>query len=121
MKTEQKIFSSLYWRLSAVFIGLLLIFAAISIYIFSSSANSYAEELSQELNRDLAAHTVKEISPFINNGQVNQEGMHDLMHSMMVINPNVEVYILDNTGSIISYMAPHKVVKLEEVEMEPIR
>ena len=114
------IFSSLFWRISFVFVGVLLVFALISIYIFSSNTSSYNSELNQQLNKDLASHTVKEISPYITDGKVNQDGMHDLMHSMMVINPNVEVYILDNDGNIISYMAPEKVVKLEKVGLEPV-
>jgi signal transduction histidine kinase len=111
---------SLFWRIAIIFTLLLLLFALISSYIFSRSTLAYSAELNQELNRGLATHTAQEISPYIKDGKVNQEGMGDLMHSMMVINPNVEVYILDTLGSIISYMAPKKVVKLEKVDMSPI-
>lgn len=114
-------FNSLYWRLSLVFIGMLLAFALISIYIFSCTTDNYTSELNQQLNADLAAHTVKEITPFIEDGKVNQEGMGAIMHSMMTINPSVEVYILDNAGNILSYVAPYKEVKLEKVALEPIQ
>jgi signal transduction histidine kinase len=40
---------------------------------------------------------------------------------MMVINPSVEVYLLDPDGKILSYVAPDKVVKLERVSLTPIR
>lgn len=113
-------FNSLFWRLSAVFIFTLLVFASISMYMFIRSTHDYTTELNQSLNLDLAEHTVKEISPFIVNGEVNQEGMGAIMHSMMTINPSVEVYILNNEGKILSYVAPYKEVKLEKVGTGPI-
>jgi len=39
---------------------------------------------------------------------------------MMVINPSIEIYVLDTQGKILSYVAPNKVVKLEKVSLEPI-
>lgn len=120
MTRNKRYFSGLFWRLSAVFVIMLLIFGAFSIYIFSRSTHEYNCELNQRLNADLAAHTVQEIAPYIQEGKVNQEGMGAIMHSMMTINPSVEVYILDNEGSILSYVAPYKEVKLTEVSLAPI-
>lgn len=31
-----------------------------------------------------------------------------MMHSMMVINPDVEVYLLDTKGNIVTHLAPRK-------------
>ena len=42
------------------------------------------------------------------------------MKSMMIINPNVEVYLLDTEGKIVTYVAPYKKVKLEKVDLTPI-
>lgn len=112
---------SLFWRLSLVFVITLLVFALLSTYIFASSAQQYSAEVNQELNADLASHTVQEIMPYIEKGKVNQEGMGAIMHSMMTINPSVEVYILDNEGNILSYVAPYKEVKLKKVSLEPIQ
>ena len=46
--------------------------------------------------------------------------MDDIMHSMMVLNPSIEVYLLDNQGNILNYVAPYKKVKLESVNLNPI-
>lgn len=121
MTKDNTPFGSLFWRISAAFVITLLIFAGLSIYVFSSSLGKYTSEVSQDLNADLAAHTAKEIAPFIEDGQVNQEGMGAIMHSMMTINPSVEVYILDNAGEILSYVAPYKEVKMERVALAPIQ
>lgn len=121
MHRRSSSFNSLFWRLAAVFLFILLLFAAISMYIFIASTDEYSAELSQKLNADLAEHTVQEVAPFIDNGVINQEGMGAIMHSMMTINPSVEVYVLDPSGKILSYVAPYKEVKLEKVDLTPIQ
>ncbi|MCB0689329.1 MAG: HAMP domain-containing histidine kinase, partial [Saprospiraceae bacterium] len=55
------------------------------------------------------------------NGEVDTNAVQDIMHSMMVINPSVEVYLLDVKGHIITYVAPDKKVKLQDVNLEPVK
>jgi len=122
MKGKEKIvFSKLYWQISAIFLIVLVVFAATAIYIFVQSARDYSIEVNQKLNRNLAGNTVDIVKPFLEDGKVNQEAVEDLVHSMMVINPTVEVYLLDKEGAILSYVAPEKVVKLERVSLTPIQ
>jgi len=115
------IFSSLYWKISSIFILVLVIFAGITLYISVRSANNYSVEVNQKLNWDLARNTVDLIKPKFQNGTVNKEAIDDIMHSMMVINPSLEVYLLDPQGRILSYVAPEKVVKLDKVSLDPIQ
>jgi signal transduction histidine kinase len=117
---QNMIFSTLYWKISTIFILVLVVFAGITLYISIHSARNYAIEVNQKLNWDLARSTVDVIKPEFKNGIVNKENVDDIMHSMMVINPSVEVYLLNPKGKILNYMAPKKVVKLEEVSMAPI-
>lgn len=119
MATTPKFLKSLYWRISATFLLILLLLAAVYLYISVTSAKSYYQEVSQRLNAAVAEHTVNEVSPFID-GEVNEQALHDIMHSMMVINPSVEVYLLDTDGNILSYVAPYKKVKLESVSLKPV-
>ena len=113
-------FSRLYWKISAIFILILVLFAGITLYISVRSANNYSIEVNQKLNWQLAATTVDLIKPKFQNGTVNKEAIADIMHSMMVINPSLEVYLIDPEGKILSYVAPEKVVKLDKVSLEPI-
>lgn len=116
-----KIVNRLYLQISAIFLLVLIFFAAIAIYISVQSARKYSVEVNQRLNSELAANMVDVIQPLMKNGIVSDEGMADIMHSMMVINPIVEVYVLDPEGKILKYVAPEKVVKLEQVDLEPIK
>lgn len=112
--------SRLYLRISTIFIGILIVFAAITLYISVQSANKYALEVNQNMNHDLAAHVAVMMDPFIEDGVLNEAGLEDLVHSLMVINPSIEVYLLDTEGKILSYVAPEKVVKMEQVSLEPV-
>lgn len=115
----KSITNSLYWRISAVFLLLLLIVGAAYIFITVQTAEQYFQDKHQRLNASIADHMIKEVPPFIN-GEVNKEAMDKIMHSMMAINPAIEVYILDPVGKILSYVAPYKKVKLEEVDLSPV-
>lgn len=110
----------MYLQISAIFLLVLIFFAAITLYISVRSATRYTIEVNQRLNSELAANMVDVIQPLMKNGIVSDEGMADIMHSMMVINPIVEVYVLDPEGKILKYVAPDKVVKLNQVNLDPI-
>ena len=83
--------SRLYIRISSIFIGILFVFAAITLYISVQAANHYSQEVNQNLNRDLAAHMAVMMDPFIQDAVLNEAGLEDLVHSLMVINPSIEV------------------------------
>lgn len=117
---KQRVFNRLYLQISAIFLLVLILFTGIVLYISVNAARGYSIEVNQRLNRELAANTVSMIKPLMKNGIISEEAIADIMHSMMVINPIVEVYLLDPHGKILKYVAPDKVVKLERVSLEPI-
>ena len=80
----------------------------------------YSREKNQLLNASIAKYIVQEVKPTIVDGQFKEEDMDDIMHSMMVLNPSIEVYLLDNKGNILNYVAPYKRVKLKSVNLKPI-
>ncbi len=117
---SHKIFSKLYWQVSSIFIIVLVIFALITLFISVNSARNYSVEVTQKLNWNLAKTTVDVIKPNFKNGKVNKEAVNDIVHSMMAINPSVEIYLLNPQGDILIYVAPEKVVKLKKVSLLPI-
>ena len=56
----------------------------------------------------------------MNDGEINLEALEQIFHTLMVINPSIEVYLLDSEGQILSFSAPKDVVVREQVSMEPI-
>jgi len=81
----------------------------------------YYSETDQKLNLNLASDMAKELEPYA----VDSLDMHNIEHSihyMMVLNPKIEIYMLDDTGKILAFFAdPKKKVQTEFVNLEPIK
>jgi signal transduction histidine kinase len=90
------------------------------VLITATTAQRYFQETTQRLNVDVANYLIKEVNPF-QDGKVNEEALGVIMHSMMAVNPGIEVYLLDPAGDIISFVVLDQKVKLKRVELEPIQ
>lgn len=110
---------SLFWRIAGVLVLLLAALGIINILITTSSARKYYQETTQRLHSHVAEHMLIEVQPFVD-GEVNEEALGKIMHSMMAVNPNLEVYLLDPQGSILSHVVLEKEVRLGNVEMGPV-
>ena len=114
-------FRSIYWKLSAVFLILLVFVGAAYTYLTLFSSEMYFAETNQRLNAALAQHIVEDVKPFFTDGKPNQPVLSELFHDVMVVNPAVEVYLLDAHGSIVAFDAPREKVKLTSVSLEPVQ
>ena len=72
----------------------------------------------QELHCDLAKNLVAE-NVIFEGGEVSTNGLEHVFHTLMVVNPNIEVYLLDLEGQILSYSAPYRKVKRLSVDVAP--
>ena len=84
------------------------------------STRLYYEELTQRLNGSIAMYVTGERT-LIENGEVNQEAIARLAQQAMIINPTVEIYLLDREGSIVAHGVPPESVKLQQVDLNPVR
>ncbi len=111
--------NTLYARISAALFAILLVVGLIFFLIGRLGTDLYYKEVTQRLNRDLSVHIANE-GPLISGGQPNAELMKALAHFAMVINPSVEVYLLDRDGEILAHAAPPERVKRTRVDLTPI-
>ncbi len=120
MKNKKiKFLKSLKWKITALFLLLLFFLSIIYLYISVSTAEKYFQETSQKLNIELAKHISKETKCFID-GKVNDKVLKNVFHNVMIINPSIEVYLLDTTGTILTYFAQDKKIKLKKIPLEPV-
>jgi signal transduction histidine kinase len=105
--------------LSLALLALSLAAGGFTIALSLWTSHLYRQEVQQRMNLDLAEHITKE-KLLIQDGVVDEDKLHDVFHMMMVINPSIELYLLDTTGQILSYSAPPGRVQLARVSMEPI-
>jgi len=119
-KRKNNFFTSIFWKISAIFLLTLLVLSTIYLYISVYTAEMYFQEASQKLNAEVAPHIAAENKCFIN-GEANEEALKEVFHDVMIINPSIEVYLLNTEGKILTYFAPDKVIKLDYVPLDPIK
>lgn len=113
-------FNSLYSKIAAGLAGLFFVTGLIFISITVFSTDMYQQEVNQKLNNNLAKQIVKE-KLLMAEGRVNNEALKEIFHMLMVVNPGIEIYLLDTQGRILTFSAPEGSVKRKKVNLEPIR
>ncbi|MFM0207788.1 HAMP domain-containing sensor histidine kinase [Paraburkholderia sediminicola] len=107
-------------RLSLVFSALLLACCGASAWLQIRSSDLHEKEVVQSLSRDLADHIAHRTTLMDANG-LRPDAVRQLFGQLMMVNPSVEVYLLDNQGRIKGDDAPEGHVKREQVDLAPIR
>ena len=112
-------FKSLYSKLALVLLALFCLLGISIVVLTQVAADMYQQEAVQKLNRDLARQIVAQ-KILIEDHQINRQGLKEIFHMLMVVNPSIEVYLLDPDGDILAYSAPPGKVKRERVDLKPI-
>ncbi len=112
--------NKLYWKISATLLALMAVLGIVYVLITAYTAQHYIKEVNQQLYGGVAKQMLKELKPIVN-GQPDTTATHDIMHSLMVINPSVEVYLLDTVGNIIDYVVPYNTVVLDKISLQPVK
>ena len=113
------IFRTLYSRLSLTLFVLLCLVGLILVQLIGHSSVQYQQEVAQKLNSTLAEHIVAE-QELIQDQMVNYAVSDSLFHDLMIINPSIELYLLDRQGVIMGYNAPEGKVKRDRVNLQPL-
>ncbi|MFZ0552121.1 MAG: hypothetical protein WAM21_15090, partial [Steroidobacteraceae bacterium] len=107
-------------RLSLVFALLLLACCGASAWLQVRSSHLREEEVIQALSRGLAAH-IAQSTELMDTGGLRPDAVRRLFGQLMVVNPSVEVYLLDTAGRITGDDAPPGHVKRDRVDLAPVR
>jgi len=110
---------TLYAKLAAISLTLLFALGVVYVALSLYTTRHHFEEAQQRLNRDLAEHLVTEKILFVD-GTVNESVLEDVFHMLMVINPSIELYLLDPAGGVLAYSAPPGTVVRESVSLDPV-
>ncbi|GHG06118.1 sensor histidine kinase [Thalassotalea marina] len=110
---------SLYQRLS---LSLLSVFVAILIVFFywANSLEKQARyEAQQGLHLSLAENLVND-NPILKQGVYDYEALKNLFHTLMVLGPAFEFYLLDPTGKILTHSIDKHLIKRKQVSLAPL-
>jgi signal transduction histidine kinase len=113
---RRSLFAKLAAALSLILLGIGLLYVILS----ATLAHHYERVFLQSFNQDLAANLVTERN-LVEDGALNQEALKETFHHYMVVNPSIEIYLLDRDGTILSYSADPGKVKRKRVDLGPVR
>ncbi len=119
--SRRRPFNSLYARLALGVVVLVTVLGALYLGVMLHAGRLYLQELNQQLNQTLAANLIAENRLRLDHGQFDPAALEPIFHTYMVINPSIEVYLLDTDGRILAYSAPPGKVKREQVDLMPVR
>ncbi len=111
---------TLYARLAIALLVLFLGIGCVFTLLMGYSMDLYQQEVSQKLHRDMASYIVQHHDLSVD-GAAAQAAVNDLFESLMVVNPNVEVYLVDLDGAIVAYSAEPGTLRRTRVDVAPIR
>lgn len=113
-------FKSLYSRIALTFALLILLFGGLCGGLDLIAAKNHQQEIIQRLSRGLAEHIASHW-PLANANELDNRAVGELFHMLMVVNPSIEVYLLDSTGLILAHQAPPGRVQQQHVALTPIQ
>lgn len=100
---------------------LILALGTASVIIAFNAARHLFDEVEQLLNRDYAESIAEEIQPLLQEG-LKSDDIKNAIHYMMVLNPMVEIYLVDSTGAIVAYFThPEEELVRKEIDLSPLR
>ena len=111
---------TLYGKLTLALLALLAVIGVLYILVTLVTARVFLHEVNQNLDHDVAAHLAAEVQ-LMEDGRVREEALENIFHMMMVVNPSIEIYLLDTEGTLLAYSAPPGKVQLERVPLEPVK
>lgn len=118
--TQASLWQSLFLRIASSFILILLLIGGAFLFLIINTTRNYYDETTQRLHSGVAESLLQEVQPF-KDGKVNEAGVGKIMHSMMAVNPGLEVYLLDPQGRILTFVVFKEKVRLSSVSLAPIR
>jgi len=110
---------SLYSRLAFVLLILITAVGLAFMLMIRWVSDEYFQEVTQRLNASIALEISAEMK-LIENGVANLDTLKHLAHETMMINPTVEVYLLDPQGNVLGHALENADVVRKRVNLQPI-
>lgn len=116
----KKFFRSLYWKISAIFLAILLVLSVVYIYIIAFSAEMYFQEANQRLSKPIAQRLLNHYQPVVEH-RLDSTRLEEIFTIQKMFNPSIEVYVLDTTGKILSHCPTNTKVCRMAVSILPVK
>jgi two-component system, OmpR family, sensor kinase len=113
------VLQTLSTRISLVLLGVFCVIGIVFFLVVRQLLDRHMLEVTQRLNRPLAHYVVGRVLRN-SSGPPDRFDLESVFSQLMLINPAVELYLLDGDGRIRAYSAPPGEVRLDRVDPAPI-
>lgn len=110
---------TLYGKLSLALLGLIFLVSAFYVGLTVFTTRIYLQEVSQSLNAGLAANVVQD-TVLMADHQIDEKAFKKAFDRLMHINPSVELYLLNDSGEILTFSTPTGRVARQRVSLAPL-
>jgi len=110
-------------RIVAAFALLLLGFCLLVAFLGHRVTIEHERETLQRVSHGLARHIV-EHWPEVTRpaaGAIDRASLDNVLHMLMVVNPAIDVYVLDQQGEVRAYLGDANAVRQQQVDMDVVR
>jgi len=112
--------NSFYAKLSGLFLVLIIGLGVVLALLGGRTAQRYADEVEQKLNRTLAEEMVPRFEPLLQDS-IDRAGIRAKIQDMTGINRRIEIYLLDRQGRVKASFAPSTAdIEQTAIDMGPI-
>lgn len=111
---------TLFGRLLLVFLLFGVVMTAALLYVMQVSHQQFHLEFDQTVNRDLARQYVAS-NFLLTDRRLTAGTLHEGINKLAAANPEIDVYLLDDSGSIVASSVPESDRSKARVDMRPIK
>jgi len=116
----RRFWHTLNGRLSLVFLLLLLALGGIVFVLGQRNAHLYFQKFTQQINSPIAMY-VAEYLAGSNPDSVDANQLLEIAHHVQMLNPSVEIYLLDPQGYVLDQSIDPNRLQLDKIDLEPVR
>ena len=120
-------FQTLHGKLSAALLALLVIVGVTLFPLTLFAVRCYTEEVAQQLNLPLASDLAKHLetkdllrADFASDEKLRAKAKSEIS-TLMVLNPDIEIYVLNAQGKVLAYSAHVEKLPVETVDLKPLQ
>lgn len=113
--------SSLFARLALVLLLVMTLLGSALLLVSRYMSEYYSQALLQRLNQPVADYITHQQPLLDAQGQVNEQALDQLASHAMILNPALEIYLLDPDGNILGHRLPTDQVQRQQIGLEAIQ
>ncbi|WP_130537176.1 sensor histidine kinase [Thiomicrorhabdus indica] len=111
--------SKLFRQYSLMLASVFFISSVIYLFVSYGMAHYYLQQVQTRVHINMADTLIKD-HQLVEHGKLDENAVSNTFERYMLLNPNLQIYLLDQQGNILRYAADKKKVLLTQVSLQPI-